>query len=197
MAAKNKVSTEEKARRCVLAECPLAGQGDERCAKCTGPLAWTENGRRRGAYGTATHRSCHNCPMNGKGLPVCWCGCDGPRLDCSRDGQNMVLLGGMPDAEKFIGANEAIDAKLARLPSADFLTRLTPEAETAVLELVRIFVGLTESEVLNIHAYLKAGSVTGAGKERGVSKQAVSASAARIVKRFPELRPFLFVGERR
>lgn len=119
MAGSGGITAKEKARRCALAECPLAGRGDPRCADCTGPVAWTENGRRRGWDGHKTHRSCTSCPMDGKGLPVCWAGCDGPRPDTSRDGQPMVMLGGMPDAERYICGRTSTDALVSRIPSAD------------------------------------------------------------------------------
>ena len=112
------LTPKEKTRRCALAKCPLAGKRDRRCAQCTGPVSWTDaDGKRRGAGadgGAATRRACHNCPMDGLGLPVCWAGCDGPRQDFTTDGQSMVTLGGMPDAERYIGARMSTEAILSR-----------------------------------------------------------------------------------
>lgn len=95
----------EKGRRCALAGCPLAGRGDARCAHCTGPVVWTdERGATRGRA-----RSCHECAMDGLGLPVCWCACPGPNADFQKDGQRMVTLGGMADMDSFIGRYKAAD----------------------------------------------------------------------------------------
>lgn len=185
------IKAEEKARRCALAKCPLAGQGDPRCAECTGPVTWMENGRqRRGANGA--HRSCTSCPMNGKGLPVCLAGCPGPREDFASDGESMVTLGGMPDPEKYLATFEAYDAKLARRPSADFVTSLPAETETAMLALLRVFANLSQSQVLTLHAMLTQTTQTGAAKSLGVTKQAVSHCIRRMVKHNPELANFFY-----
>ena len=183
----------EKAERCALAKCPLAGQGDARCAGCTGPVAWTDaKGARRGRA-----RSCHGCPMDGLGLPVCWAACPGPRTDFQTDGQSMVCLGsmvGQDGADAFIESRTARDARLARLPRADFVTGLSPETETALLKLLRIFADMTEREVLTLHAMLNGENQSGAARRGGVSKQATSKAAIRLVARHPELAPFFRRG---
>lgn len=92
-----------KSRRCVLAQCPLAGKRDPRCANCTGPVSWTDERGRRTGVGGVSRRRCTSCPMDGMGLPVCWAACDGPQDDFSTDGQKMVTLGGMPDPDGFVG----------------------------------------------------------------------------------------------
>lgn len=110
-----------KAERCVLAHCPLAGSGDPRCERCTGPVCWAGRDGRRAGVGGATHRSCTSCPMNGLGLPVCWAGCDGPNPEFQTDGQSMVTLGGMPDSAAYLGrrmARPANDGAHGRMFSA-------------------------------------------------------------------------------
>ena len=186
------ITAEEKARRCALVKCPLAGHSDERCAKCTGPVAWKDaDGRRCGRA-----RSCTSCPMDGLGLPVCWAACPGPNTDFTTDGQSMVTLGGMPDPDKYVDIYESYDSRLARLPSADFHTRLTPDAEAAARRLVGIFAGLTMEQLRVLHAMLNAGTGTGAALALGVTKQSVNQASNRIAEKFPALRPFLFASER-
>lgn len=88
-----------KTSRCRAARCPLADAGDPRCAQCAGPVEWTDSrGAKRGRA-----RSCHGCPMDGLGLPVCWAACPGPNDGFQTDGQSMVSLGGMADADAFVG----------------------------------------------------------------------------------------------
>jgi len=41
--------------------------------------------------------------MDGLGLPVCWAACPGPNDGFQTDGQSMVSLGGMADADAFVG----------------------------------------------------------------------------------------------
>ena len=93
---------EPKEARCRAAKCPLAEAGDARCALCTGPVAWTDGmGARRGRA-----RSCHGCPMDGLGLPVCWAACPGPNDGFQADGQSVVCLGamdGQEGADAFVG----------------------------------------------------------------------------------------------
>lgn len=101
-----------KAARCAAVRCPLAGMGDERCAKCTGPVAWTDEGGRRVGMGGKRRRKCSSCPMDGLGLPVCWAGCDGPP-DISTDGESIVRLGAMVGQE---GEDKYIHARIARAP---------------------------------------------------------------------------------
>lgn len=100
-----------KSERCRFAGCPLAGKGDPRCRNCTGPVVWTAGGRRTGVRGV-THRACTSCPMNGLGLPVCAYGCDGPNPEFSTDGQRMVSLGGMPDADAYLARSMAIEKRV-------------------------------------------------------------------------------------
>ena len=107
----------EKVARCREAGCPLADAGDARCGQCTGPVAWKD--ARGVRHGRA--RSCHGCPMDGLGLPVCWAACPGPNDGFQTDGQSMVLLGGMEGqegADAFVWAREAYDARCARTSKA-------------------------------------------------------------------------------
>lgn len=196
MSAASEERERVKAERCALAKCPLAGEGDERCKRCTGPVSWTgRDGRRRGVGG-AIHRSCTSCPMNGLGLPVCWAGCDGPNPEFLTDGQSMVTLGGMQDADTYLGQNMAYDAMLARLSSADAVTQLGREAEAAVMHVVRMFSELNLPQLKCLQALLKAGKCAEAARMLGVTKQAVNATSNRIAQKLPELRPFLFVRHR-
>ena len=142
-------------------------------------------------------RSCHGCPMDGLGLPVCWAACPGPRTDFTTDGQSMVALGamvGQDGADAFIESRTARDARLARLPRTDFVTGLPPETETALLKLLRIFADMTEREVLTLHAMLNGENQSGAARHRGVSKQAASKTVIRLAARHPELAPFFRRG---
>lgn len=92
---------DEKARRCKEAKCPLAGKRDTRCAGCTGPVVWTDgDGKVCGRP-----RSCHNCPMDGLGLPVCWACCPGPNEGFATDGQSLVTTDGMEAPSEFIARN--------------------------------------------------------------------------------------------
>ena len=183
------VTEAEKAERCALAKCPLAGQGDGRCADCTGPVTWKDG---RGAWhGRA--RSCTNCPMDGKGLPVCFAGCPGPNTGFQTDGQSMVTLGGMEGqdgADAFIEGRMAYDARLARLPRADVVTGLPPETEAALLKLLRIFTAMTQQQVLTLHAMLNGDSSAAAARRRGVTKQAGAKQIQLMAERFPELAGF-------
>lgn len=90
-----------KEDRCLLAKCPLAGQGDPRCAKCTGPVRWPDPEDPSELHGCA--RACTSCPMDGLRLPVCWAACPGPNENFGSDGKDMVTLGGMDDPDKYIG----------------------------------------------------------------------------------------------
>ena len=96
-----------KAERCRLSGCPYASrvcEKDSPCAECTGPVVWKSvkpNGE------TEIHgrcRSCTGCPMNGKGLPVCWAACPGPNQDFTTDGESMVMLGGMENPDSYLAA---------------------------------------------------------------------------------------------
>ena len=185
--AGDKVTGAEKEERCALAKCPLAGQGDARCAQCSGPVAWTDG---RGVrHGRA--RSCHGCPMDGLGLPVCWAACPGPNDGFQTDGQSMVCLGsmiGQEGADAFVERNAAHDAKPR--PRADSVTKLPHETEKAMLRLVRIFAAMTQPQVLTLHAMLNGDTGSGAARRRGVTKQAVSRQVRLMSARFPELGAF-------
>ncbi|MBQ1429359.1 MAG: hypothetical protein IIZ06_06790 [Kiritimatiellae bacterium] len=108
--------SDQKASRCRAAKCPLAGSKDARCAQCTGPVAWTDaRGVKRGRA-----RACTDCPMDGLGLPVCWAACPGPNDGYQTDGQSMVTLGGMPDADAYV---ERFSAEEARRADSDVAQR--------------------------------------------------------------------------
>lgn len=93
-----------KDERCRLANCPEWRKNNPKCRLCTGPVVWNDrNGVRHGCA-----RSCSSCHMDGLGLPVCWACCPGPNTDFATDGQSMVTLGGMPDADRYLGV-EGLD----------------------------------------------------------------------------------------
>lgn len=190
------ITAGEKARRCALAKCPLAGQGDERCAKCKGPVVWTDaDGNPQGRA-----RSCSSCAMDGLGLPVCWAACPGPRDDFGTDGQSMVTLGAMAGDEGagvYLASRMACEARIARLPTADYTLNLTPEAEVAVKRLLDIFTTLSLAELKTLHALLREGSGVSAARRLGCSRQNVNQVSKRIASVFPELRTFLFAKERK
>lgn len=88
----------DKAERCRLVKCPNAGSGDAKCENCTGPIHWTDHeGVEHGMS-----QSCHGCPMNGLGVPVCFAGCKGPNPNFQTDGKSIVTIGSMEDPSGFI-----------------------------------------------------------------------------------------------
>lgn len=88
----------DKAERCRLVKCPNAGSGDPKCEHCTGPIHWTDHeGVEHGMS-----QSCHGCPMNGLGVPVCFAGCKGPNPNFQTDGKSIVTIGSMEDPSGFI-----------------------------------------------------------------------------------------------
>lgn len=187
------VEIADKATRCRLAKCPLADKGDPRCAGCTGPQTWRdESGRLKG--GRITHRSCHNCPMNGKGLPVCAVGCAGPVDIISSDGESMVRLGGFDNPGKVIEERMSLDARLSRLSTADAADGIDMPKGAAeyALRLVRMFAALSRPQVLHIHGLLNGMSSAEAARAAGVTKQAGHTLCKRAAQRFPELITFFW-----
>ena len=88
----------EKDERCRLVKCPNAGSGNPKCEQCTGPIHWTDhNGVEHGMS-----QSCHGCPMNGLGVPVCFAGCKGPNPLFNTDGKSIVTIGSMEDPSGFL-----------------------------------------------------------------------------------------------
>lgn len=113
----------ERDERCRRSGCPNyigpsdgpAVNSNGACAFCSGPVVWTDaSGVRRGAT-----RACTSCPMNGRGLPVCWAACPGPNEALGTYGQNMVTLGGMADESGFISRHLEEDYRRGRKESAD------------------------------------------------------------------------------
>ena len=134
-----------KSRKCIAAGCPLAKSKDARCEHCTGPVVWIgEDGTGRGRP-----RSCHSCPMNGLGLPVCWAACPGPNEGFGTDGQSLVTTGGMEAPNEFI-------ERYARRPNPKgrderITATLSKDGEEAALSLARRisdFDGRTWSEFI-------------------------------------------------
>lgn len=119
-----------KAWRCKAAGCPLAGKRDRRCEACTGPVAWRDGSGRQ--CGKA--RSCHDCPMDGLGLPVCWAACAGPGLEFSTDGQCMVTMGGMETPSEFLARNAA---SIPVVRSGTCTASLTEGEEACALAVIR------------------------------------------------------------
>lgn len=107
-----------KDERCRLVNCPnyigptasegAAKNSNPMCEHCQGPVVWRDN---KGIqHGMA--RACTSCPMNGRGLPVCFCACQGPGENLATDGQKIVTVGGMDDEASYIHKN--IDLGYAR-----------------------------------------------------------------------------------
>ena len=201
----------EKADRCALSGCPLAGQNDPRCAKCTGPVQWKDKTGHKHGMG----RSCTNCPMNGLCLPVCYAACPGPNKNFATDGKSVVTLGGMEDPTGFLekererlsipdkrglGAPTEISADdqeaaleivrgLAARPAS--VLRLHPIAESACLELLRIIASFNQTELLLVHGLLNGRGQVGTAKALGITKQATNATIKRLERKHPLLAPFL------
>lgn len=176
----------DKRQKCARAKCPNAGKDASECANCTGPVFWIENGKEQGHA-----RACTSCPMNGKGLPVCWAACKGPSEVFGTGGQNMMTLGGLASEDEFLGCEIARDYLMSKAPKGQ-VTRLSPEAEEATLQLMRTFAGLTYNDLKVLHALLKAKHSAEAGRILGVTKQAINQASNRIAERKNELRAFLF-----
>lgn len=100
-----------KDERCRLVGCPNyigpteqegeAKNSNELCVHCQGPVVWRD--KRGVQHGMA--RACTSCPMNGRGLPVCFCACQGPSENLATDGQKMVTIGGIDDEDSYIQKN--------------------------------------------------------------------------------------------
>ena len=192
------ISADEKAKRCALAKCPLAGKGDARCADCTGPWVWRdEHGRRQGVHGEygRFNKRCHSCPMNGKGLPVCWAGCEGPPEEFCTDGQSMVTTGGMPNESTYLESH-----RMKNMPQQasrpDTATNLPSTVEDAVLILIRLFAEIPTGQVLAFHAMLNGGTQVRAAKRLGISKQAMNVRIARILMKRPQFAGFFRAAAR-
>lgn len=98
-------SARAKAARCRLAGCPMAARAGDPlspCAACTGPVTWPERLRDGSVRVQGRARSCHGCPMDGRGLPVCWAACCGPNRGFATDGQSVVTLGGLGNPEAYV-----------------------------------------------------------------------------------------------
>lgn len=120
-----------KERRCVSAGCPLAGKGDRRCDNCTGPVVWIgDDGTGRGRP-----RSCHSCPMNGLGLPVCWACCPGPNEGFGTDGQSLVTMGGMEAPAEYLERNANVAIRPQRPESVT--ATLSPADESRAMTVLR------------------------------------------------------------
>lgn len=205
------ITDREKADRCALSECPLAGKNDPQCAKCTGPVQWKDRtGRKRGMG-----RACTSCQMNGLGLPVCYAACPGPNKNFATDGKSVVTLGSMEDPTGFLekererlsipdkrglGAPTEISAEdqeaaleivrgLAARPAS--VLRLHPIAESACLELLRIIASFNQTELLLVHGLLNGRGQVGTAKALGITKQATNATIKRLERKHPLLAPFL------
>lgn len=154
-----------KQARCAASRCPLAGKGDIRCAQCTGPIVWRDaDTGLRTTSGRYAHRNCTDCPMNGLGLPVCWAGCDGPSLDFATDGQKMVTLGGMEDADSYISHNSS-KRDLADVGATDEGEVLTRHVARRILSLDRMAWGAAQSA-------LAKKDIAAAGRLSGIPKVA-------------------------
>lgn len=172
---------------CRIAKCPNADKDASECADCTGPVSWIdEKGDEQGRA-----RACTSCKMNGKGLPVCWAACKGPSENFGTDGKKMMALGVLDNPETFIGQKIAKDYYTYKTPRGQ-VTRLTPEAEDAMMAMIRAFVGLTLSDLKALHALLQSKNPRQAALMLGITKQAMNQTQNRIADRDERFREFLF-----
>ena len=105
----------------------------------------------------------------------------------------------MESPDDYLGANEAYDAKLVKLPSADSRADLPRETAEALLRIVRMIAGLSRTGVLYLHARLQGMSGVEASKSLGFTKQAGHQAGKRAAGKYPELAAFFaaFEGARR
>lgn len=189
-----------KEERCRLANCPNAGTGDARCGRCSGPVVWKDAlGRRHG-----NARSCHGCPNDGLGLPVCWAACPGPNADFQTDGQSVVTLGALEDPDVFIQDkrlfHDAIgdegDKMAERLDGdgggpAACATRLPPEAEEPLMRLLHVFASMKRNQLLVFHGMLNGLNLSEASAGAGFTKQNGHKVIVALLREFPELAKFV------
>lgn len=184
---------ERKARLCAQRKCPLAGRGDARCADCPGPDEFTRR------------RSCTACRFNGKKHPICFV-CPGPNQDFITDGESMVTLGNMENPDSYIDAFsdrtqaekepeveqmvDEIDG--TAISRTDGVTRLGTEAESACLELLRMFASMTLVELKILHGMLNGMNTVQIAQRYGCTKQNVSKVWIITTKHFPALTLFNF-----
>lgn len=177
----------KRRENCKRAKCPNAEKDASECDGCTGPVSWIdENGEERGKA-----RACTSCKMNGKGLPVCWAACKGPSECFGTDGKKMISLGGIEEEESFIGARVARDYYTYKTPRGQ-VSRLTPEAEDAMMAMIRAFVGLTLADLKALHALLQSKNPRQAALMLGITKQAMNQTQNRIADKDERFREFLF-----
>lgn len=182
---------ERKARLCAQRKCPLAGSGDPRCADCPGPDEFTRR------------RSCTACRFNGKKHPICFV-CPGPTQDFITDGQSIVTIGGMENPDSYIDAfkdrtTADMEPEVGRMVDeidgtaisrTDGVTRLGTEAESACLELLRMFASMTLIELKILHGKLNGMNTVQIAQRYGCTKQNVSKVWLQACKYIPALSRF-------
>lgn len=176
-----------KEERCRLAACPAYGTGNAACAKCAGPVVWKDaHGHSHGRP-----RSCHGCPMNGLGLPVCWHSCPGPNPNFQCDGKDIVTAGSLEDPEAFL-AQHALDSDAAdrngesvidAIPSepedprraydGSVTESLSCESETACKVVFSTVMGLDETDLRIFYHLYRGVEPHRIAEKIGISRQAV------------------------
>lgn len=176
-----------KAERCRLSGCPEYGKHNPKCSRCSGPVMWKD------AIGCShgRTRSCHNCPNNGLGLPVCYAACPGPNSNYQCDGQDIVTLGSLDDEESFVsehredkfdirsGGDSVIDAIQdepddPRHAYDNTITEtLSNEAETACKVIFSTLMSLDETNLRIFYYLYRDVNPANIAKKLGISKQAV------------------------
>ena len=168
---------------CKTAPCPHynGGSGCEACAGCPG--AFPRDAR---------PRSCHSCPWQGRGLPVCIT-CPGP-ADDSNAGISYVHIdaaeAGMEMIERQrIGGDGMADE--AERGAATVTATLSPEVENALRVVLGDLSQLERTDRDVFFGIWNGRTLTEIADEAGISKQAVSVRVNRMCRRHPKLGAFV------
>lgn len=117
--------------------------------------------------------------------------CKGPAEDSGK-GLWIIHTGGMPTPHECIGGQ--IDKSYLASKSqarSETVTRLDAGAEKAVRELLDLFRRLNLRQVQCLHELLNGHTTPSAGRELGISKQAVSKHLHSAAAKFPAIADFL------
>jgi len=104
----------------------------------------------------------------------------------SRMGINLISWDDLPAPDELVQAERARETICSGRRNMH-ITRLPPDAEDALLELVRIFAALPANEATLIHALLTHDTIKAAGESMGWSKQRAMAAYKRAIRARPEL----------
>ena len=177
----------DKAERCRLVKCPNAGSGDPKCEHCTGPIHWTDHeGVEHGMS-----QSCHGCPMNGLGVPVCFAGCKGPNPNFQTDGKSIVTIGSMEDPSGFIEKERLKDPtkpaeEQERRVSYDPVTAsLRRDEENVASAILRAMIRLDSAEWREFRTYASSdgrGNTLARRNDRRAAARMISVSKDAFLK---------------